>query len=65
MNNKPIPTISTFCLASSVNFIDLYSLEFVAIKIFFASSTISWIKSLGSILSAATGKKKKIKYSYT
>ena len=51
--------ISTFSLAISDNFSVLNSLEFEAIKIFFASSTISWIKSLGSILSAATGKKKK------
>ena len=51
--------ISTFSLAISVNFSDLNSLEFEAIKIFFASSTISWIKSLGSILFADTDEKKK------
>ena len=51
--------ISTFSLAISVNFSDLNSLEFEAINIFFASSTISWIKSLGSILFADTDEKKK------
>jgi len=57
--------ISTFSLAISVNFSDLNSLEFEAIKIFFASSTISWIKSLGSILFADTDeKKKKLNISY-
>ena len=57
--------ISTFSLAISVNFFDLNSLEFEAINIFFASSTISWIKSLGSILFADTDeKKKKLNISY-
>ena len=51
--------ISTFSLAISVNFSDLNSLEFEATKIFFTSSTISWIKSLGSILFADTDEKKK------
>jgi hypothetical protein len=57
--------ISTFSLAISVNFSDLNSLEFEAIKIFFTSSTISWIKSLGSILFADSDeKKKKLNISY-
>ena len=53
--------ISTFSLAISVNFSDLNSLEFEAIKIFFASSTISWIKIFGSTLFADAEVKKKIK----
>ena len=57
--------ISTFSLAISVNFSDLNSLELEAINIFFASSTISWIKTWGSILFADTDeKKKKLNISY-